>query len=170
MFAGWTNFYMLLGTASAGLIGLLFVVATLSSSVDREKRSRGQSLFLTPVVFTFASVLALAAVALAPGLLSVYQRELAAAVGALGVLNLGGISFALLRGKWSDPLHWSDPWCYGLAPTLVFAGLLASAAVPDPVLAARAAGAAALALLLLAVRNAWDLVTALANRPDGGGN
>ena len=164
MFAGWETFYTLLGEASAALIGLLFVVATLTSTVDRERRTRGQSLFLTPVVFKFGSVLALSAVALAPGLPHGASRWLAAVVGLVGVANLGGVSTALLRGKLSSPLHWSDPWCYGLVPTLVFAAIAACPVLLDPADAGRAVGAATAALLLLAVRNAWDLVTTLAGQ------
>jgi hypothetical protein len=169
MFAGWSNFYMLLGTASAGLIGLLFVVATLTSTIDRDKRARGQSLFLTPVAFKFAAVLALSAAALAFGLPPLAQRLLAAAVGGVGLINLGGVSYVLVSGKWNDPaLHWTDPWCYGVVPTLVFAGLAASAALPDPVTAGRCAAAAALVILLFGVRNAWDLVITLSNQPPPG--
>ena len=33
MFDGWDNYFVLLGTAAAGLIGLLFVVVTHSAGV-----------------------------------------------------------------------------------------------------------------------------------------
>jgi hypothetical protein len=166
MFAGWDSFYTLLGEASAALVGLLFVVATLTSTSDPERRSRGQSLFLTPTVFKFGSVLALSAVALAPGLPHGVARALAVGVGVVGVLNLGGVSAAILRHRRRGalPLHWSDPWCYGLVPTLLFAAIALCPLLPDPAIAVRGIGAAAAALVLLAVRNAWDLVTTLAGR------
>jgi hypothetical protein len=164
MFDGWTNFYMLLGTASAGLIGLLFVVSTLTSSIDPSKRSRGLGLFLTPTVFKFGAVLALSAIALAPGLPAPASRALVAVVGLVGLANLAAVTLGLVRGEWNEPLHWSDPWCYGVVPALAFGGLAVFAAVPDGVLAARGAAALALVVLLLAARNAWDLVTALSAR------
>jgi len=37
MFEGWDNYFVLLGTASAGLIGLLFVVITLTSNFERSR-------------------------------------------------------------------------------------------------------------------------------------
>ena len=68
MFEGWGNFYFLLGSASASLIGLMFVVTTLTRGSERSQVERGQRLFMTPTVFNFASVLTLSAVALAPKL------------------------------------------------------------------------------------------------------
>ena len=169
MFAGWINFYTLLGEASATLIGLLFVVSTLTSTFEPERRSVGQNLFLTPTVFKFASFLALSAVALAPGLPHGAARALAAGVGVVGVLNLGGVSAALLRRKAPVPVHWSDPWCYGVVPTLLFAAIALCPVLLDPADAARGVGAAAAALILIGVRNAWDLVTTLAGVIAGGG-
>jgi hypothetical protein len=172
MFAGWSEFYTLLGEASATLIGLLFVVSTLTSTADAERRTGGQTLFLTPTVFKFGSLLALSAVALAPGLSPGARRALCAGVGVVGLLNLGGVSTALLRGNVHVPVHWSDPWCYGVVPTLLFAAFALCPVLLDPTDAARGVGAAAAALLLLAVRNAWDLVTTLtgvaAERGNGG--
>jgi hypothetical protein len=170
MFAGWTEFYTLLGEASAALIGLLFVVTTLTSTFDPERRAGGQNLFFTPTVFKFGAVLALSAVALIPGLPPGVARALAAGVGVVGLLNLGGVSSALLRGKSLVPVHWSDPWCYGVAPTLLFAAIALCPFLLDPTDAARAVGAAAAALLLLAVRNAWDLVNTVAGLIARGGN
>lgn len=167
MFEGWNTFYTLLGEASASLTGLLFVVATLTSTVDRERRSRGLGLFLTPTVFKFGSVLALSAVALAPGLSDGEARLLAALVGVVGAANLGGVSSGILRGKAPSPLHWSDPWCYGLVPTLLFGAIALGPLLPAPGAAGRAVAVAAAALLLLAIRNAWDLVTTLAGQRAG---
>lgn len=164
MFSGWSTFYTLLGEASAALVGLLFVVATLTSTADRERRARGQSLFLTPTVFKFGSVLTLSAIALAPGLAPATSRALAAGVGLVGVLNLGGVSAGIVRRKGALTVHWSDPWCYGLVPTLLFAAIAVCPALPDPAAAARGVGAAAASLVLLAIRNAWDLVTTLAGQ------
>ena len=167
MFAGWDNFYTLLGEASASLTGLLFVVATLTSTTDPARRSRGLSLFLTPTVFKFGSALALSAIALAPGIPRGAAPALAAGVGVVGALNLGGVSVAILRGKAPGRLHWSDLWCYGVVPTLLFGAIALCPLLLDPTDAARGVGAAAAALVLFAVRNAWDLVITLAV-PSGG--
>lgn len=161
MFAGWNDFYVMLGAASASLIGLLFVVSTLTAGLERPS-ARGVSLFLTPTVFKFAVVLALSATALAPGLPETGRRWLLGAIALIGLVNLTSVTVSLWRGDSPGPLHWSDPWCYGVAPTLIFLGLGAAAACPEETGAARGVAATALLLLLLGVRNAWDLVTTLA--------
>ena len=62
--------------------------------------------------------------------------------------------------------HWSDLWFYGAAPSLAYLGLLGAAAGVwiAPPWAAYAMAAALMILLLVGVRNAWDLVTWLAAR------
>jgi hypothetical protein len=162
VFASWSNFYALLGEASASLIGLLFVVATLTAGLERPN-TRGVSLFLTPTVFKFAVVLALSAGALAPGLTDVAHRWIVGTIALVGLVNLSAVTLDLCRGK-AGALHWSDPWCYGVIPALTFLGLGAAAFFPDPVVAARGVAGGAVLLLMLCVRNAWDLVIALASR------
>ena len=42
----WETFYFMMGSAAAGLIGLLFVVVTLSGEIDATKASRRLSMRL----------------------------------------------------------------------------------------------------------------------------
>ena len=166
MFENWHDFYLVLGPASAGLIGLLFVVATLQSGRDPEASARGASIYLTPTVFHFAVVLVISAVASAPDL----PRW---AVGLiLGVCGLIGCSYGVYSAvgirnfKSPDPPHWSDFWYYGVAPAVAYLGMMLSAIgawAQAPADALIIAGVL-LALLLIGVRNAWDLVTFLAPR------
>jgi hypothetical protein len=65
---GWDNFYYLIGSAGAGLIGLLFVVMTLTAGRERSRILRGAGLYMTPTVVHFGVVLAISAIAMAPGL------------------------------------------------------------------------------------------------------
>lgn len=164
MFVSWSNFYAVLGEAAASLIGLLFVVSTLTAYLERSASKRGVALFLTPTVFKFAVVLALSVGALAPGLSDLAHRAIVGAIALVGLVNLTGITLGLWRRMSAEPLHWSDPWCYGVVPALTFLGLGAAAAFPDPAVATRGVAGAAVLLLLLSVRNAWDLVTTLAPR------
>jgi hypothetical protein len=57
-----------------------------------------------------------------------------------------------------------------VVPTLLFAAIALCPVLLDPADAARGVGVAAVALALLAVRNAWDLVTALAGVLARGGD
>ena len=65
---GWDNFYYLIGSAAGGLVGLMFVVVTLTAGRDRSITLRAADLYLTPTVAHFAVVLTISAVALIPNL------------------------------------------------------------------------------------------------------
>jgi len=165
VFQGWDNYFFMLGSAGAGLIGLLFVVVTLTAGFDREQALRGQALYMFPTMVAFALVLGMSAIVIAPGL------PPAVVIGVLGAGALGGCAAAIratigiLRPRQGRPSpHWSDAWMYGATPLGLFAILL----IADAALAAGARWAAPafalgeLALLLVSIRNAWDLITAIA--------
>ena len=167
MFHGWENYFGMLGTASAGLIGLLFVVVTLTSSFETTQAERGQALYMTPTGLNFASVLAVCAVTLAPGVPPVVA---AVALGVVAVFGLGNglrscIGIARPRSRTERP-HWSDLWCYGAAPVAIYLGVGAAAAgvATGAAWAVHALAAMLLFQLLLGIRNAWDLVTYIAPR------
>ena len=165
MFEGWGDFYIMLGPAAAGLIGLLFVVVTLTPGLDRSKVARGQALYMTPMVVQFAVVIIVAGVVLAP---AQPIPVVGAVVGFCTLLGLGNALRTCLgiraNSKGEDPPHWTDFWWYGVAPAVVYlvlAGVTAAILAHAP-LAAEALAATALALLLVAIRNAWDLITWIA--------
>ena len=166
MFQGWEAFYTLVGTASAALISLLFVVATLTSGREMPDSNRGTNIYMSPTVFHFAVVLVVSATALAPRLQAPLV-ELAVAVCALsgfGQMLVIGLQFGR-RGFPSSP-HWSDFWCYAAAPALLYLALGAMAAALrfEPRVGVYGLGLVLLTLMLTAIRNAWDLVTFLAPR------
>lgn len=164
-FQSWDGFYALTGTASASLIGLLFVVATLARGRDDPHAERGVALYTTPTVFHFAVVLAVSAMALAPKASAWLETIALGAVAVAGVLYAGARAAAIRRGK-DSPLapHWSDFWFYGAAPTGIYVALALTAAMAwaAPRRAPYGVAMLLLALLLVAIRNAWDLVTFLA--------
>ena len=65
-----------------------------------------------------------------------------------------------------DPPHWTDFWLYGAAPAAIYVGIAAVAAAIALGLqltwAAMAIAGLVLILLLVGIRNAWDLVTFIA--------
>jgi hypothetical protein len=167
VFEGWSDFYLVVGGAAGALIGLLFVVATLTQGYDPAKAQRGVAFYMTPTALGFAVVLTLSALALAPRLgraetaivfLVVVLAGLAGAVRAIfGILALAR------RGE--SP-HWSDLWLYGVGPTAAYAGLVAAGIGlwRNAAWADEAAAALLMILLLGGIRNAWDLVTWMAPR------
>jgi hypothetical protein len=172
MFEGWDNFYLMLGPAAVGLIGLLFVVVTLTAGFDRSKSIRGQALYLTPTALHFGMVMVISAIAMAPRLGPVATAaaiEVAVLAGLAGAVRASLGIRAMTTGE-IDP-HWSDFWCYGVLPILLYLGLSVAALglCWRADWAAEAISALLLILLSLNVRNAWDLVTAIAAASKDGG-
>jgi hypothetical protein len=173
LFKGWDGYFMLLGTAAAGLIGLLFVVVTLTAGHDRAKVTRGQSLYMTPTMLGFAIVLSVSAMTLAPGIAAPMAAVLLGVAAVAGLTNTGWACVGIwgLR-KSEDPPHWTDFWMYGATPTAIYVALAvagAAFAFTAP-WAVHALAVVVLALMLQGVRNAWDLVTWIAparNSPTG---
>ena len=66
MLEHWHDFYMLVGTAAAALLALLFVAVSLGAGVLSRETSGPTRTYMSPVAFHFTAVLFVAAVALVP--------------------------------------------------------------------------------------------------------
>jgi hypothetical protein len=62
----WHDFYMLLGTASAALVALLFVAVSIGANFLTPERSVATRTFMSPVVFHFSMLLLISLVMLVP--------------------------------------------------------------------------------------------------------
>jgi hypothetical protein len=170
VFQGWDNFYFMLGSAGAGLIGLLFVVVALTAGFEQSRALWGQKLYMTPTALQFGMVLAVSAVALAPGLPTAATAAIFGVIGLIGLANAVRACVGIADpGSGGPASHWSDLWTYGVAPAAIYLGLCATTAAiwTGAAWAAYAVAALVLALLLLGIRNAWDLVTWIAPRTKG---
>ena len=163
--SNWQNFYMLIGTASATLTGLMFVVTTLIAGIDTHVSTLNAavSAFNTPTVVHFSAVLMLA------GILSAPWQTFSSLSFLLGLLALGMVIYSLivLRRMWRVPNYQStlEDWLWYMAfPLLAHVLLIVAAFVllKNPSLAFYLVGSAMMLLLLVGIRNAWDMVTFLA--------
>jgi hypothetical protein len=167
MFEHWDSFFLLIGGAAGGLIGLLFIVVTLIRGGDTGTKLRGASVFMTPTVAHLAMVLTLSALATAPGL---PMSTAGVIFGACATVGLGftGRALAMLATGSIKATHWSDLWGYGVAPFAASLALAVSVAAVwlAPAWAARGIAASVVVMLLIAIRNAWDLVTWITAKGD----
>lgn len=164
MFAGWENFYLMIGGAAGALIGLLFVVETLTGGLGADKAELGARVYLTPTVSHFAVILAASAVTAAPRLNPWATAALLIVGGLWGLIYSANVARMLHQRQGPTAPHWTDFWCYGCAPGVFYLGMLAAAGALGMGVwwGQDALAAALLALLLLTIRNAWDLVVAIA--------
>jgi hypothetical protein len=165
MLAGWHEFYALLGTAAAALVALLFVAVSIGTSVltpDPESR-RNTSTYLSPVVFHYANLLFLSLIALIP----TQTWESFAVV--IGVAGAGSVIYSIViavrvhRNALSDL---ADRLCYGAIPALCYATgpITALFLLDEKPAGLNVLAGGALLLLVINIRNAWDLMISLAQR------
>jgi hypothetical protein len=165
MLDSWHEFYALLGTASATLIALLFVAVSISTSVltpEPESR-RNTATFMSPVVFHYANVLFLSLVALIP----TQTWESFGLV--IGVAAIGSVIYSIViavRLHHNPIADLADRLCYGAVPALCYAtGLIVAPLLFEEKPAGlNLLAGAALLLLVINIRNAWDLMISLARR------
>jgi hypothetical protein len=164
MFEGWGEFYLMAGSAAAVLIGLIFVVISLMQDRSRSSVLQGSKLYMGPIVLGVSFALVLSAAALAPGVDGRTMAAIAAIIAAWGLAR-GLASIAGIRAL-RDDVHWTDLWFYGVAPSALYLALGAVALALWMGGAGAPWGLAAVVtgLLLLAVRNEWDLITWIAPR------
>jgi hypothetical protein len=162
----WRDFYELVGTASVVLIGLLFIAAAIAAgSLAQESRAAMRSL-LTPTVAHLTAALIVCILVSVPTLTLSRLGAALLAVGVSGLLYAVSLWWSVSRGAGRGAVLDDRLW-HVLAPALCFA-LLALAGTL--LLLHRTAGIELLAgalvlLLLLAMRNAWDLMILVMLRP-----
>jgi hypothetical protein len=163
----WHEFYLLIGTAAAALIALLFVAASIGAGFMPPERASARRTYMSPVIFHFTSILFLSLVVLVPSHPRESHSLLIALNGVVGAAASTAVSVRLLRYSSVD---WFDHLGYAVGPIVAYGGALASAVALFRGLTIGAdILAVALAVLLISnIRNAWDLALTLASRRNGG--
>lgn len=154
----WNTFYVLVGSAAAGLTGLTFVVISLAGE-KRRASEVGLRTFVTPTVVHFATVLALAAYLSAPHQ-TVTSLWLGLGVGGIAGLVYVGTVAAAMRGLRALYVPVREDWVWNaVLPALAYATLLAMAALCRHQLdySLYGVGVVSIALLFIGIHNAWDV-------------
>ncbi|MBV8793205.1 MAG: hypothetical protein JO237_14280 [Pseudolabrys sp.] len=158
----WHEFYVMVGGAAAVLLGLLFVAASLGEGLTSRKSQALTRMFMSPIVIHFSSVLFICTIGVIPPHRPLFFSAIIGATGLAGTVVSIVISVRLFN-IWQD--H-SDHLAYGLVPVvgylLVFAAAIMMATKNELSLDVLAAGI--LALLLVNIRNVWDLTLAMVRR------
>jgi hypothetical protein len=155
----WHDFDLLIGTAAATLVGLMFVAASIGASVFMEKDRAAMKAFISPTVVHFSAVLVVAMVSLIP------SHDWPALAGLLALVAIPGAVYSVnlwlqlfVRRRFNIDIV--DRLFYALIPVLGYLLLLLAAFV---LFRQSSAGldllaAAQITLLLAGIRNAWDMM------------
>jgi len=170
MFEHWGEFYLMAGSAAAVLIGLIFVVVSLLQDRSRSSVLTGSQLYMGPIVIMVSFALVLSASALTPSMDAKHFAMIAGVIAIWGIVRavISLIGIGRLEGE--HKAHWTDPWFYAILPlALYFAlGLVAGGLWHGSDWAPLGVAGTIVAMLLLAIRNEWDLITWIAPRPADG--
>lgn len=158
----WDGFYTLIGGTAGALIGLIFVVITLGMENAKEGDTDRIRLFVSPILVYFASLLVIALVMVPP--LSEPIRALA-----LGVIGCAGLAYtinlAFLLRRLARPaeveMFWDIPLPIASYTLLVFSAVAWALKAP---FADISGAAAAVALLIAALRKSWVVTLVIASR------
>jgi hypothetical protein len=159
----WQNFYVVIGTAAAALIGLMFVVITLiaGTSVRRSPGSIGA--YGTPTIFHFWGALLIAAILSAPWQVLWNVSLLLGLTGLWGVIYVFIVVRRARRQTEYQPVLEDWLW-HTVFPFVSYTALVAAAIVllSNPAPALFVIAAATVLLVFIGIHNSWDTVTYLA--------
>ena len=171
MFTDWHDFYLLLGPAAAGLIGLLFVVASLTTNIERSKALKGAKVYISPVVFHLAVLVMVSGLCMFPDTPPALVGIVSLAAGLIGLAY--GVYVCCMMMAGTVETFGIDIVRYGVAVSTLYAGMaMAGVLVLKRVAyAPHVLALDLLAMFLLMIHNAWDLVVWITPRkPDSEGD
>jgi hypothetical protein len=157
--APWHEFYTLLGTASATMVGLLFVAASVAAGVFSAGRRAPLRVFLSASVVHFSSILAASLIVLAP--VGDWAR-FGGLILACGVFGLGYSCLAwrdTVRDGLNKQIEWDDRTWYVVLPIVCYVcetGAGVALVLQEPLACAGLAASVAM-LLVVGIHNAWDI-------------
>ncbi len=155
---------MLLGTASAALVALLFVAVSIGGQLSHARAQHRHAHIHEPGGVSFQQTLLLTSlVALVP---SHTALSLATGLALVAIAGLGYSSVVLVGLARASVSDVADRFGYGFFPLAAYLAMLAAAAliVSQAALSADILAAALLVLLAVNIRNAWDLMLAFARQ------
>jgi hypothetical protein len=169
----WSNFYVLCGSSAGALTGLMFVVITLVGGVERSQNTTrdGMSVFSTPTVVHFGSALIISAVLSAP------WGSLSSPAVLIGLAGLCAIIY--VARAWARTRNFTgyqpdlEDLCWFTILPLIAYGVILVGSIMLPFVSIQAMFAIAagvLMLIIIGIRNAWDIVTYLAIEGPGAPN
>lgn|ERR1700682_1531601 len=165
----WREFYYLCGSSAAGLTGLMFIAVTFGSRLITKEKLPNVDTFISPICYHFVQVFFLCCVALAPTAGPAVMGIIITITGVWRMLQIPK-SYRLMKAasRESNDIETSD-WIVGLyLPAAVYALLIAVGLsyLFEVAIAPSLFAVALIALLMIGIRAAWDMLIWIATKID----
>ena len=161
--AGWDSFYVIVGSSSAALTGLNFVVIALGAEARVLAETADLSAFGTPTIIHFCAALLVSAILSAPWHTAASVAACMGACAVAGLMYVGRVMMITRRGTTYKPVFEDILWHFAL-PLTAYTLILVAAAIfvrrMDAALFTIAL--AVLLLMFIGIHNAWDTATYMA--------
>jgi hypothetical protein len=159
--AQWQNFYLLVGTAAATLVGLMFVAITFGANLVTKETSNTVRSFIDPTFTHFVQVLLTACLIAIPVMGAWLLGSVLLLMSALRSLALVKVFRDMLAAhRRHNDLELSD-WATGIVIPLLCYLVVAAAGLAfltDRALAFHALAIATVSILLTGIFSAWELI------------
>ena len=158
--AEWESFYVIVGAAAGGLIGLQFVVMTLIAERPPKRAAEAGAAFATPTIVHFSVALLLCALLRVPWQGIMPGAVLCGLIGFSGFVYIVVVQRRMRKQTVYRPQF--EDWLFHVVLPMAAYALIALSplvAVEYTRGALLAIGAASLLLLFAGIHNAWDAVT-----------
>ena len=164
--AAWESFYVIVGSSSAALTGLMFVVISLVIDRRHPEAGRGIAAFATPTVVHFSAVFVISAVLSAPWAGAGVPFALA---GLTGLFGAGYVLNVIRRARHQSlyvPV--GEDWIWHvILPFIAYLDFaIAGLGLAHSPSTAYAIAACTLLLLVCGIHNSWDAVAYTMSHPD----
>jgi len=160
LLGSWQNFYVIVGSASATLTGLMFVVISLIASRGQQRSGEAIGAFGTPTIVHLCAALLIAADLNAPWPALWNAGLLPGLCGLAGVIYMILIIWRARRQTDYQPVLEDWLW-HTIFPFISYAALVVAAItiLINVTLALFIIGAATMLFLFIGIHNAWDTIT-----------
>ena len=163
--ATWQNFYMLVGTAAATLLGLMFVAVTFGASLVTAETAQSARAFLDPPFAHFVTVLLAACLMLIPAMTPTVLGGVLIGVTLFRTAALVRVRRHMVEAHARHGDVELSDWLMGVVlPAACYAALLATGAgfITGHAVAFAGLAAVNVVFLLLGIFSAWELMIWLA--------
>jgi len=164
--AQWHDFFVLIGSASATLVGLMFVAASTGAGVFTSEHQVGIHSFLSPTVVHFSAVLIVCLFATFPTQNRVLFSVVQACVGVTGLIYSVVVSHRMFKHGIIATIDLADRLWYVVLPMGIYLLMIAAGASlwQRSGFSLEILATALVLLMLIGIRNAWDMTVWIIDR------